>query len=382
VQCAWALAVEGALPLFLYLASPAPDARASAMDDSLACGNEEEDDDADDPCTRHKTCIDPRMLMMPSDLMQPDAAPLQETRVAAAARKVLASARARRAHDALALATTAATRGLQRAGVLPHVVALYVRTLAASRNGALVRRARALAALCRHVGGGVGPARRIDAASAESTAARLALWLVRASRERTRLSPIYAGFAASYCTMPEGAIRPVGWVAASNNTRVVLGPRSPLFEVGTIDRPTDCSAHTRAGVKCPESCLHAAAMARIAPLFRAAWPTAFEVEDRCAVLLELARTDALTPQFAQRARDAVNAALNRRPESWERAVAMSLGDDGDEDNDVCAYPIDLFAECPVDVFVMVRADARGMPLPHSVAVSPRFDIEDAAWSQL
>jgi hypothetical protein len=262
---------------------------------------------------------------------------------------------------------------------LSRVLDIYKHRLAVAHYESLRRRVVALSALYDHTMRGtcVPPEAVMRAASVPADIEMAAAWYTRWGT--TVVVPLHAlvygdgddsgldrnifrdGAQLSLDNMHITA-RPLMWVPVAGNTGVPLAAGAPLFYVGTMPDPLSCPVHCDADghLTCPPvGCAHRDLLANIANAIEG---DLFALD---ALLVDLVSADAGTVEFALRLRSTVNAALDYARIRWGNQMRA----------DVEREPVDLFSECPVDAFVLVRVAADGALLPHVIAVAPRFDIE-------
>lgn len=349
------LTLATAVPLRLYVRGPSPHAVATAAAAfgpvPWMVGLDRE--------TRRGTApgMDPHLLHAPSSMVDNAAYVAGRSVYVAVQHEALQLHRDR---GVRLLADTAAAPG--RPMDLPTVLGIYTHRLAIARLHSLRRRVVALSALYDHATRGTRAApEAVRVASAttsgvEMAAAWYARWTATAAPLQTADQP--------YEVIVDGQdrpdARPVAWVPVAGNTGVPLAAGVPVFYVGHVADPLLCPVHRdRDGnPTCPPgACAHRLLLDAVAASLNDPWA----VDAR---LTEMVAADADTIEFAMRVRAIVNDTINRARRVW-----------GQHDRPTPREPVDLFSECPVDAFVLVRMGADGALLSHAIGVVPRFDIE-------
>ncbi|AVK76559.1 hypothetical protein pneo_cds_952 [Pandoravirus neocaledonia] len=351
------LALATAVPLRLYVRGPSPRAIATAA----AAFGPVPWMHGDAECDAHRAtaapCMDPHLLHAPSTMVDNAAYIAGRSAYVAVQHEALQLHRDR-GMRLLADAVAAPVRPMD----LHSVLGLYTRRLAIARVHSLRRRVVALSALYDHATRGmhtVPEAVRVASATTsgvEMAAAWYARWAATAAPLQTADQP--------YEIVVEGAdrpdARPVAWVPVAGNTGVPLAAGVPVFYVGRVNDPLVCPVHRDADghPTCPpDMCAHRLLLDAIAATLHDPW----SVDAR---LIQMVAADADTVEFAMRVRAIVNDTIDRARRLW-----------GQHDRATLREPVDLFSECPVDAFVLVRTGADGALLSHAIGVVPRFDIE-------
>lgn len=350
-----ALTLATAVPLRLYVRGPSPRAVATA---AAAFGpvpwmiglNREAHRAA-------ASSMDPHLLHAPSTMV--------DNAAYVAGRSVYVAVQ----HEALQLHRDRGMRLLADAVAAPgrpmdlhSVLGLYTRRLAIARAHSLRRRVVALSALYDHATRGmhaVPEAVRV-ASTTTSGVEMAAAWYARWAATATPLQTADQPYEVIVDGPDRPDARPVAWVPVAGNTGVPLAAGVPVFYAGHVDDPLVCPVHRDGDGRptCPpDVCAHRLLLDAVAASLHDPWA----VDAR---LIELVAADADTIEFAMRARAVVNDTIDRARRLW-----------GQHDRATLREPVDLFSECPVDAFVLVRTGADGALLPHAIGIVPRFDIE-------
>lgn len=381
--------LEAAVPMRLYVRGPSPEAVAAAAllhRPALASGSagavaredQEQDqwdgdlmDQADEGDDIGEGCatalgIDPNLLHAPSAMIDNEAYVRGRSAYVAVQHEAL---QAHRERGVRLLSEVAASTGLPMD--LSSVLDLYKGRLAVAHLQSLRRRVVALDALYDHAtrGGCSLPEAVRVAATTASGVELAAAWYARWAATATPLqTPDDADFGDGDLPVrhphhvgSEAPSRPVAWVPVAGNTGVPLAAGAPLFYVGRMPDPLACPVHRDAHghLTCPPiGCIHRGLLARVMDALG-------DARALDALLTDLVVADADTTEFALALRSTVNATLDRARRRWGGETPAAIQRE----------PVDLFSECPVDAFVLVRMGADGTLLPHVIAVAPRFDIE-------
>nr|UDO46938.1 hypothetical protein [Pandoravirus massiliensis] len=350
------LTLATAVPLRLYVRGPSPRAVAAAAEAFgpvpwMAGFNHTPHNDD----TAHG--MDPHLLHAPTSMVD-NAAYLAGRSAYVAVQHEALQMHRDRGMRLLADAVAAPGRPMD----LRSVLGLYTRRLTIARAQSLRRRVVALSALYDHATRGMhkAPEAVRVAALATSGVEMAAAWYARWAATAAPLQTADQPYEIVIPGQDRPDARPVAWVPVAGNTGVPLAAGVPVFYVGQVNDPLVCPVHRDADghPTCPPgACAHRLLLDAVAGCLHDPWA----VDAR---LTEMVASDADTTEFAMRVRAVVNNTIDRARRLWGQHERATLRE-----------PVDLFSECPVDAFVLVRMGADGALLPHTVGVVPRFDIE-------
>nr|UMO80392.1 hypothetical protein [Pandoravirus aubagnensis] len=349
------LTLATAVPLRLYVRGPSPRAVATA---AAAFGPVPWLVGLDHK-THHATApgMDPHLLHAPSSMVDNAAYVAGRSAYVAVQHEALQMHRDR---GVRLLADAAAAPG--RPMDLRSVLGLYTRRLTIARLHSLRRRVMALSALYDHATRGMHAVPEVVRVASTTTSGieMAAAWYARWTATATPLQTADQPYEVVVDGQDRPDARPVAWVPVAGNTGVPLAAGVPVFYVGHVADPLVCPVHRDddGNPTCPpDTCVHRLLLDAVAASLHDPWA----VDAR---LVEMVTSDADTIEFAMRVRAIVNDTIDRARRTW-----------GQHDRATLREPVDLFSECPVDAFVLVRMGADGALLSHTIGVVPRFDIE-------